>query len=468
MPVFMDYINWIFLFYFIGLHGVYLMLTVSSMFYLPRFMREHSTEDLSPLHADFEPPVTIIVPAYNESATIASSVRALLQLEYPEYEIVIVNDGSTDDTLQVLIDAFSLKPFPEVYRKQIETNPVRKIYRSTRFSNIRVIDKHNGGKADSINTGINASYFPLFCCVDADSVLERDSLKRVVRPFIEQPETVASGGVVRVLNGCSVDNGFISKVGLPTNILALFQVVEYLRAFMFGRLGWSPMNALLIISGAFGVFRKETVISVGGYLTHSIGEDMELVVRMHRALIKKKTPYKIQFVPDPVCWTEAPEKLSVLRRQRIRWQIGLAESLTMNMPLLFNRNGGIVSWVAFPFFLLFECFGPILEVAGFIIVSYAFYIGLVPNEFFVTFLLLAVGLGILVSVISLSLEEVSFRTSNNAFELFLLFLVAIVENLGYRQLNAIWRLSGIMQWLFQSERKWGEMTREAGWNENIQ
>jgi len=468
MPVFMDYINWIFLFYFIGLHGVYLMLTVSSMFYLPRFMREHSTEDLSPLHADFEPPVTIIVPAYNESATIASSVRALLQLEYPEYEIVIVNDGSTDDTLQVLIDAFSLKPFPEVYRKQIETKPVRKIYRSTRFSNIRVIDKHNGGKADSINTGINASYFPLFCCVDADSVLERDSLKRVVRPFIEQPETVASGGVVRVLNGCTVDNGFISKVGLPTNILALFQVVEYLRAFMFGRLGWSPMNALLIISGAFGVFRKETVISVGGYLTHSIGEDMELVVRMHRALIKKKTPYKIQFVPDPVCWTEAPEKLSVLRRQRIRWQIGLAESLTMNMPLLFNRNGGIVSWVAFPFFLLFECFGPILEVAGFIIVSYAFYIGLVPNEFFVTFLLLAVGLGILVSVISLSLEEVSFRTSNNAFELFLLFLVAIVENLGYRQLNAIWRLSGIMQWLFQSERKWGEMTREAGWNENIQ
>lgn len=468
MPVFMDYINWVFLFYFIGLHGVYLMLTVSSMFYLPRFMREHSTEDLSPLHADFEPPVTIIVPAYNESATIASSVRALLQLEYPEYEIVIVNDGSTDDTLQVLIDAFSLKPFPEVYRKQIETKPVRKIYRSTRFSNIRVIDKHNGGKADSINTGINASYFPLFCCVDADSVLERDSLKRVVRPFIEQPETVASGGVVRVLNGCTVDNGFISKVGLPTNILALFQVVEYLRAFMFGRLGWSPMNALLIISGAFGVFRKETVISVGGYLTHSIGEDMELVVRMHRALIKKKTPYKIQFVPDPVCWTEAPEKLSVLRSQRIRWQIGLAESLTMNMPLLFNRNGGIVSWVAFPFFLLFECFGPILEVAGFIIVSYAFYIGLVPNEFFVTFLLLAVGLGILVSVISLSLEEVSFRTSNNAFELFLLFLVAIVENLGYRQLNAIWRLSGIMQWLFQSERKWGEMTREAGWNENIQ
>ena len=468
MPAFMEYINWFFLLYFLGLHGVYLMLTVSSMIYLPRFLREHSTEDLSPLHADFEPPVTIVVPAYNESATIASSIRALLQLEYPEYEIIIVNDGSTDDTLQVLIDAFSLKPFPEVYRKQIDTKPIRNIYRSSKFYNIRVIDKENGGKADSINTGINASYYPLFCCVDADSVLERDSLKRVIRPFIEQPETVASGGVVRVLNGCTVKEGFISKVGLPSSILALFQVVEYLRAFMFGRLGWNPMNALLIISGAFGVFRKETVISVGGYHTNSIGEDMELVVRMHRMLIERQTPYRIHFVPDPVCWTEAPEKLSVLRSQRVRWQIGLAESLIMNMSLLFHKKGGVVSWVAFPFFLIFECFGPILEVTGFIIVSYAFFLGLVPNDFFVIFLLLAVGLGILVSVISLLLEEVSFRTSNNAFELFLLFLVAIIENLGYRQLNAIWRLSGIIQWMTKSERKWGDMTRQADWNKTIQ
>lgn len=467
MPAFMEYINWFFLLYFLGLHGVYLMLTVSSMIYLPRFLREHSTEDLSPLHADFEPPVTIVVPAYNESATIDSSIRALLQLEYPEYEIIIVNDGSTDDTLQVLIDAFSLKPFPEVYRKQIDTKPIRQIYRSSKFYNIRVIDKENGGKADSINTGINASYYPLFCCVDADSVLERDSLKRVIRPFIEQPETVASGGVVRVLNGCTVKEGFISRVGLPSSILALFQVVEYLRAFMFGRLGWNPMNALLIISGAFGVFRKDTVISVGGYHTNSIGEDMELVVRMHRMLIERQTPYRIHFVPDPVCWTEAPEKLSVLRSQRVRWQIGLAESLIMNMSLLFNKKGGVVSWVAFPFFLIFECFGPILEVTGFIIVSYAFFLGLVPNDFFVIFLLLAVGLGILVSVISLLLEEVSFRTSNNAFELFLLFLVAIIENLGYRQLNALWRLSGIIQWMTKSERKWGDMTRQADWNKTI-
>ena len=468
MPQYLDYVNWLFLFYFVGLHGVYLMLTVSSMLYLPRFLREHSTEELNPLHADFEPPVTIVVPAYNESATITSSVRALMQIEYPEYEIIVVNDGSTDNTLDVLIDEFSLRAFPEVYRIQIETKPVGTIYRSIKFPNIRVIDKVNGGKADSINTGINASYYPLYCCVDADSVLERSSLKKVVRPFIEDSKTVASGGVVRILNGCTVNDGFIEKVGLSKNILAMFQVVEYLRAFMFGRLGWTPMNALLIISGAFGVFRKQAVIDAGGYRTDCIGEDMELVVRLHRTLIEKNQPYRIHFVPDPVCWTEAPEKISVLRKQRVRWQIGLAESLTSNMSLMFNRKGGAVSWLAFPFFLIFECFGPLLEVSGFIIVAYAFYIGLVPNEFFMIFMLLAVGLGMLVSVISLALEEVSFRTSNSATELFLLFLVAIIENLGYRQLNAIWRVSGMIDWLIKKEHSWGDMKREASWNKSSQ
>ncbi len=468
MPYYLDFFNWLFLFYFVGLHGVYLMLTVSSMMYLPKFLREHCTEDLSPLHADFEPPVTIIVPAYNEAATIVSSVRALMQLEYAEYEIIVINDGSTDNTLDVLIDKFSLHPFPEVHHIQLETKPVTAIYRSTKFSNIRVIDKKQGGKADAINTGINASYYPLFCCIDADSVLERNSLKKVVRPFVEDPETVASGGVVRILNGCSVKDGFISKVGLSKNILALFQVVEYLRAFMFGRLGWTPMNALLIISGAFSVFRKETVISVGGYKTDCIGEDMEIVVRLHRILIEQGRPYKIHFVPDPVCWTEAPENLSVLKNQRVRWQIGLAESLMSNKSLLFNRKGGAVSWLAFPFFLIFECFGPILEVSGFIIIAYSFYSGLIPNEFFLIFMMLAVGLGMLVSVISLSLEEVSFRSSNNAAELLLLFVIAIIENLGYRQLNAIWRVTGMIKWLTKANNKWGDMTRKAHWDDSME
>lgn len=458
------YIDWLMLFYFVGLHGTYFMLMISSMLYLPGFMREKSTLHLAPLQADFEPPVTIIVPAYNEAATISASIRALLQLEYPEYEIVVINDGSTDNTLEVLIDEFYLKPFPEVYRIQLDTKPVNTIYRSTKFSNIRVIDKLNGGKADSINTGINASYYPLFCCVDADSLLERSSLKKVIRPFIEYPETVASGGMVRILNGCTITNGFISKVGLSKNILALFQTVEYLRAFMFGRLGWTSMNALLIISGAFGIFRKETVISAGGYRTDCIGEDMELVVRLHRTLIEKGVPYKIHFVPDTVCWTEAPESISVLRRQRIRWQIGLTESLMTNLPLLFNRKGGCVSWLAFPFFLIFECFGPILEVFGFILVSYMYYLGLVPNEFFFIFLLLAIGLGMLVSVFSLLIEEASTRTSNSAPELLLLFFIAIIENLGYRQLNSIWRISGMIDWFVKSDHTWGEMTRKADWN----
>ena len=383
MPHFFIYIDWLVLFYFVGLHGTYLILMVSSMIYLPRFMREQSTIHLAPLHEDFEPPISIIVPAYNEAETIDSSIRALMQLNYNEYEIIVVNDGSTDNTLDVLIETFSLQPFSEVYRRQLDTKPVKGIYRSTKYSNLRVIDKHNGGKADSINTGINASYCPLYCCVDADSILERSSLKKVVRPFIDHPETVASGGVVRILNGCTVDEGFVTKVRLSNNILVLFQTIEYLRAFMFGRLGWTPINALLIISGAFGVFRKNIVIEAGGYKTGCIGEDMELIVRLHRTLIEKGKPYKIHFVPDPVCWTEAPESISVLKRQRVRWQIGLAESLMSNLSLLFNRKGKAVSWLAFPFFLVFECFGPILEVIGFIIVCYSFYVGLLSDFVFV-------------------------------------------------------------------------------------
>lgn len=463
MPHFFIYVDWVILFYFVGLHGAYLLLMVSSMLYLPKFMREQSTIHLAPLLEDLEPPVTVIVPAYNEGATITSSVRALMQLIYHEYEIIVVNDGSSDETLQVLIDEFSLQPFPEAYRKQLFTQDVRAIYRSTKHANLRVVDKCNGGKADSINAGINASYFPLFCCVDADSILERNSLKKVVRPFIDYPETVASGGVVRILNGCTVDEGFVSKIGLSKNLLVLFQSIEYLRAFMFGRLGWTPINALLIISGAFGVFKKNIVIDAGGYKTGCIGEDMELVVRLHRTLVEKGVPYKIHFVPDPVCWTEAPENISILKRQRVRWQIGLAESLMSNLSLLFHRRGKAVSWLAFPFFLIFECFGPLLEVLGFIIILCSFYLGLIPNEFFFIFLLLAVSLGMMVSVASLSIEEVSSRTSNSATELFLLFLVAIVENLGYRQLNSVWRVMGMYNWLVKSDNSWGVMTRKANW-----
>jgi cellulose synthase/poly-beta-1,6-N-acetylglucosamine synthase-like glycosyltransferase len=414
-------------------------------------------------YSGLQPPVSILVPAYNEQATIAASIRSMLQLTYAEFEIIVINDGSKDATLDVLAREFNLLPFPEAYRRQIATRDIRQVYRSARFPNLRVIDKVNGGKADSLNAGINASRYPLFCGVDADSILQRDSLEKVVEPFLRDPTVVATGGTVRVANGCRVSGGFLTKVGLPNNLWARFQVVEYLRAFLFGRLGWSAMNGVLIVSGAFGVFRKDAVVMAGGYRPDTIGEDMELVVRMHRLLRERGQPYRIEFVPDPVCWTEAPEDYKTLRNQRIRWQRGLAESLWANRGLLFSRNGGAAGWLAFPFMLAFELLGPLVELFGYAFMVFAVMAGLVSWQAFGAFLMLAIGLGILLSASGLLLEEMSFHIYPKGKQLLALGLVVLIENLGYRQLNTVWRLTGLYRWAMQKEATWGAMKRKGCW-----
>jgi cellulose synthase/poly-beta-1,6-N-acetylglucosamine synthase-like glycosyltransferase len=458
-----DFVTWFVLGYFFLLNGGYLTLNMLSLRTLHRKGQEALLDDLPRAYSGLEPPVSILVPAYNEEATIAASVRSMLQLTYAEYEVVVINDGSKDGTLDVLIREFGLLPFPEAYRRQIPTKDIRAIYRSTKYTNVRVIDKVNGGKADSLNAGINAARYPLFCGVDADSILQRDSLERVVEPFLRDPTVVATGGTIRVANGCEVSGGFLTKVGLPRNPWALFQVVEYLRAFLFGRLGWSSVNGMLIISGAFGVFRKETVVMAGGYRPDTIGEDMELIVRMHRLLRAKRQPYRVEFVPDPVCWTEAPEDFKTLKNQRIRWQRGLAESLNANWGLMFSRNGGVPGWLAFPFMLLFEWLGPLVEVGGYIFMIWSFLVGGISWQAFATFMFVAIGMGVLLSASGLLLEEMSFHIYPRGKQLLALGCIVLIENFGYRQLNTLWRLTGLWRWLMQTESTWGTMTRKGNW-----
>lgn len=422
-------------------------------------MEEHSVSNLPSIHTGLEMPISLLVPAYNEEITIVDSILALLQLNYPDFEIIIINDGSSDDTLQVLIDYFDLKIFPESYYNRLPTEEIKQIYISKKHNNIRVIDKVNGGKADSLNAGINIARSPLFCAVDADSILQTNSLDRIVQPFLEDPRTVAAGGSVRIANGCQIDMGFVTKADLPKNILALFQVAEYLRAFLFGRLGWSPMNGLLIVSGAFGLFHKETVVSVGGYKSNTIGEDMELIVRMHRLLRKRKKPYRIKFVPDPICWTEAPEDLKTLKNQRIRWQRGLSESLMANLGLLFNPRGGIVGWLAMPYMLFFEWIGPIIELFGIFTVALGFALGYVSFEVTLIFFAVAIGFGMLLSVVAVLLEEMSFHIYTKPTYIFKLFLCALLENFGYRQLNSWWRMSAMFQIFLGQKSSWGKMKR---------
>lgn len=461
----LDSMQWMFFAYFICINLAYLALTYVSVFAIIRYMREHGVQYLPKNFTAYQPPVSILVPACNEERTIVSSIRSLLRLGYPDFEIVVINDGSSDKTLEEVIKAFSLVEFPEAYRKRLKTADVNKVYASAQYPKVRLIDKVNGGKADALNAGINCARYPLFCVVDADCILQQDSLARVVQPFLEDKQTVAAGGVIRLVNGCTVKDGFLTGVDLPRKLLPTMQIVEYLRAFLFGRLGWSPMNALLIISGAFGVFYKERVIAVGGYRNDTVGEDMDLVVRLHRQLRSERKRYRITFVPDPICWTEAPEDLGSLKNQRMRWQQGLAESLLPNWRMMFQRNGGAVGWLAFPFMLLFECIGPLVEVLGYVSVLLMWIAGLLSVDALLVFLFAAVGLGVLLSVNALFLEELSFHLYPRPRQQLKLFLAAIVENFGYRQLNSVWRLMGMVRWVvrLRGRSRWGRIRRHASW-----
>jgi len=464
---FLDAVGWLSLAYLLGINVVYVTLNFVSFVVLRRYQQRQTLGPLSTRFSNLELPVTLIIPAYNEEATVAATVRSLLQLNYSHFEIVVVNDGSSDRTLDVLKESFALRQFPEVVRRRLATEPLRGVYRSATHPELKVIDKHNGGKADALNAGINVAQYPLFCALDADGVLRPDSLRGITRPFQDDPNTVAAGGIIRIANGCDVVNGWLVRTGLPRNPLALLQVVEYCRAFLFGRLGWNPVNGLLVVSGAFGVFHKETVIEAGGYRRNTIGEDMELVVRLHRVLSREGRPYRIVFAPEPVCWTEAPESLVSLRSQRVRWQRGLCESLWLNARLLFSRRGGWAGWVAFPFALIFECLSPVVEGLSWIYFGGGFLAGYVDWHFALAFLVVNIGFGTLLSASALLLDEVSHHTYPRQSQIFVLLAAAVAENLGYRQITLYWRFLGLVQWLSGSKPSWGEMARKAEWSSQM-
>lgn len=451
--------QWIFLGYITSSYFIYLILDFISLYNISYLINRPKAEKFIQPHNEFLAPISIIVPAYNEAITITSSTQALLKLNYPEYEVIVVNDGSKDQTINVLIENFALIEIRDVYWQQIPTKPINRIFHSKKHHNLRVIDKINGGKSDALNAGINLSRYPMFCGIDADSILHINSLYMVIQPFIEHNDTIAAGGTIRALNGCTVYNGYIDNILLPKNLLALFQVIEYLRAFLFGRLGWSTINGLLVISGAFGLFKKDIVVEVGGYRPSTIGEDMELILKMHKHMRKQRKKYKILFIPDPICWTEVPEDLKTLRNQRVRWQHGLSECLTLHMDLLFSRHSGVIGWVAFPIMIIFEWLTPIIEIFGFIFMGVLSYLGYISINAFLMFTFCAFSLGIFNSVIALLLEELTFQLYPKTRDVIKLLGVAIIENFGYRQLNSYWRLLGFFRWALKKSGPWGEMKR---------
>ncbi|MBO0961580.1 glycosyltransferase family 2 protein [Neobacillus sp. MM2021_6] len=413
------------------------------------------------LEGIYTKPVSIIVPAFNEEAGIVHSVRSLLRVNYPIFEVIVVNDGSTDHTLKKMIDHYDMKEIQKVVRIQISTKAIGKIYQSARFANLFFIDKENGGKADALNVGLNFSHYPYFCSLDGDSVLEQDAFLKVMKPIIDSnEEVIASGGSIRIANGCHIQNGRIEKIGLSDKPLVVMQIIEYLRAFLMGRIGLSRHNLLLIISGAFGVFSKNWVIAAGGYRTDTVGEDMELVVRMHRILREKGEKKKIVYVPDPVCWTEVPEDMKFLRRQRRRWHRGLFESLWIHKKVSFNPRYGSIGLLAFPYFWIVEFLGPIIELSGYIFMVLCFVLGGIYIEFAILLFLLSCLYGSIFSMAAVLLEEWSLTKYPKVTDILKLFLYSLTETLWYRPLTVFWRCEGVWQML-KGDKSWGEMKRKG-------
>jgi len=468
LKIFVVDFNYYLVYYSITINCIYLLLLIMSFYQVNRQFKKWNMKPQTMLFKNrMLPSISIIAPAFNEELTIIENVNSLLNLEYPEYELIVVNDGSNDSTLDTLITYFDLKRVDITYESKLMTKQVLGIYLNPSIPKLAVVDKMNGGKADSLNAGINYSKKEYFCGIDADSVLERDALLKLSSLTMDQSmETPALGGNVYPINGCIVEKGYVSEKHIPKKSLARFQNIEYIRAFMSGRLGWASINSLLIISGAFGLFRKERIIGIGGYLTKSgkyekdtVGEDMELVVRIRRLMRELKLSFKICYAFNANCWTEVPEDRKSLRKQRYRWHRGLIEILVFHRKMLFNPRYGRTGIIAIPYFFLFEMIGPILEMEGYLMVIAAILLGIINQQIALLLFISSILLGTLISIASLVIAEkdvVHFRMR----EICLLIFYAFIENFGPRQIISLWRVGGYFK-MFGKNSGWGKPIRKG-------
>jgi cellulose synthase/poly-beta-1,6-N-acetylglucosamine synthase-like glycosyltransferase len=407
------------------------------------------------------PPVALIVPAHNEEQAIVQTVLSLLSLDYPEKEIVVVDDGSTDHTLSRLIKRFDLVPMDLIYREALKAKKPYAFYYNPKMPELLVISKPNGGKSDALNVGINMARSPYFCTVDADSIIENDALLRLMAPIVHSHvNTVVSGGVVRIANGCTLKDGKIVDIDLPHTWLERCQVVEYIRTFLFGRPGWNFLNATFICSGAFCVLHRETVVLAGGFGTDTVTEDIDMIASLHRYLREKKWKYRMVFTTDPVCWTEAPHTVRMLARQRRRWHLGLMQTVMKHNKLIFSPKYGLLGMVSMPFHAYVEAIGCVVEAFGYIIVPFSFLLGAMPFSLFLLILFLAIAYGTLLSMASVLLEETTLRRYPKLRHVFILMYYSVLESVGYRQMVTFFRAHGILRY-FSGGRKW-EMVVHKG------
>ncbi|MDO6492580.1 MULTISPECIES: glycosyltransferase family 2 protein [unclassified Cellulophaga] len=463
--ILVDYINVIFLMFTIILFSGYTVMGYLATKHTLHYRRKNSFGDLSKVMASpLAPSITIIAPAYNEGMNIVENVRSLLSLNYVDYEVMVVNDGSKDDTLEKMINAYDLVKIEQEIDPNWQSKPIRGIYKSKQkaFHKLTVIDKENGGKSDALNTGMQLSNNRYVGCIDVDCLLLPDALLHVVKSFFQRSgkRVIAVGGVIRVANSCIIDGGELEEVRLPKNWLAKFQLLEYTRSFILGRMAWGSIDSLLIISGAFGFFDREIALAAGGYDTNTVGEDMEIVFRMRRYMHERDLPYTVEYIPDPLCWTEVPEEVKIFVNQRDRWSRGNLETLTKHKDMFFNPKYGRLGMLSYPYWFFYEWLAPLLEFFGFLSIILFYYLGILNFQFFIAITAAVFSFSVMFSFFAIFWEVYAYNQYKTK-DILVLMVFAILEPFIFHPLVTYSAVRGNYKKLFKIKSGWGTITRKG-------
>jgi biofilm PGA synthesis N-glycosyltransferase PgaC len=442
----------------------YLLLGIFSALALRKYLRKNSYVNynslvLSPL----SPKISIIAPAYNESSTIVDNIRTLLSLYYNNFEVILVNDGSTDDTFAKIKEVFDLVRVNYYFDYRIPCERIKGVYKSKdpSYNRLTIIDKNNGGKADSLNAGINICKSSLFVSIDADSIIEPDSILKMVKPFLEEKDrkVIGTGGVIRIVNSCDVELGHIRNIHVPKKILPRLQVLEYTRAFLLGRMAWSHLDGLMLISGAMGIFDRETVIKAGGYSIKTVGEDMELVLRMRRYMAEHKIKYEVTYIPDPLCWTQVPADLTSLHKQRTRWTRGLVESLRTHRKMFFNKTYHKLGLLGYPYWFFFEWLAPLIAFSGFVYTIFLILRHALNWPFYLLLFIFVYTFAVLLSTWAILFEEITFHKYKKKRDVFKLLASALVEPFFY-PVHTWFAVKGNYE-AIRGKKEWGKAIRSG-------
>ena len=466
LDILLEYINIVFMTF-----TAVLFLLFTAMGYLStrnsiHYRNKNSIGDISRIMASpLSPSITIIAPAYNEGLTIVENIRSLLSLRYVNYEVMVVNDGSKDDTLQKVIDAYDMERVDQEINPEWPCKPIRGVYKSRQrsFSKLTLIDKENGGKSDALNTGIHLSESQYVGCIDVDCLLLPDALLHVVKGFYQRTKkrVIAVGGVIRVANSCKIDGGTLEEIRLPKNWLARFQLLEYTRSFLLGRMAWGRIDSLLIISGAFGFFDREIALKIGGYATDTVGEDMEIVFRMRRYMHERNLPYTVEYIPDPLCWTEVPEDLKILVNQRDRWSRGNLETLYRHKDMFFNPKFGRLGMLSYPYWFFYEWLAPILEFLGFFSILLFLYLGILNWDFFLAITAMVYCFATMFSFYAVLWEVWSYNQYTRTKDILILLFCAMIEPIVFHPLIVWSAIRGNYKKLFKINAGWGSQVRKG-------